>query len=720
MASMQPGPNVASWPPSAKSKPPRRTPCAPNSASRTRAKLDFGATSNARRHPQQHRAGAALHSTAGAGLADARAAGVRVRARLCMSDSLFLRIKSLNIRTMRGVSSSKSVVRVAAAHNLRELAAELGVNATSGIDPSRIGLNYQLRGPDTAAGVADLAQALLDNAGVTKLRRDACMALELVFSLPQGSAVNHREYFAAAVDWADDFFNVPILSAAVHLDEPSRHMHVLLLPLVAGRMQGGALSGGPAKIKMMLADFQKQVGQRFGLVHQPRAKRLSKTNRDAGGRLVLDALKAHPERLNVPAVRDALVAALGQHHETLLPLLGLALPTPAKARGKSFAAIMTAPCRLERTASKHTSIHVAKPKSIHIGPTSIENELPESSNVYHCVHVAPTKPAFPHDFHHRHAIGDASIDQPNTEGDQSEASQPEAGAQWSAAQRSTSGITSATGQIRNTSSAQVQTVSLAQPLKPAVEIAPTSSVPADQRQPADTLLEVQEAPAPPTTGPTANTGNEPTKRARAAANRQPASTPAPGERAEMDNLVLAQQPTSASTAPMATVKDVQPLDAPETKRMNFVQLVEQHTAGAAVDATTFGRIPSFVDTPAADVDRVLRTEQVPTATALQPPIDEVQILHPIGGAELDAEGDYQRQHDDDHLAECWDEHGEFVTVPSTRARPPRSRPALQSNASSNAPSMPRALPEARASPTALAHQLLAIASATSTNERPKP
>src|SRR5471030_1226655 len=692
MASMQPGPNVASWPPSAKSKPSRRTPCAPNSASRTHAKLDFGATSNARRHPQQHRAGAALHTTAGAGLDDARAAGVRVRARLCMSDSLFLRIKSLNIRTMRGVSSSKSVVRVAAAHNLRELAAELGVNATSGIDPSRIGLNYQLRGPDTAAGVADLAQALLDNAGVTKLRRDACMALELVFSLPQGSAVNHREYFAAAVDWADDFFNVPILSAAVHLDEPSRHMHVLLLPLVAGRMQGGALSGGPAKIKMMLADFQKQVGQRFGLVHQPRAKRLSKTNRDAGGRLVLDALKAHPERLNVPAVRDALVAALGQHHETLLPLLGLALPTPAKARGKSFAAIMTAPCRLERTASKHTSIHVAKPKSIHIGPTSIENELPESSNVYHCVHVAPTKPAFPHDFHHRHAIGDASVDQPNTEREQSEASQPEAGAQWSAAQRSTTAGESST----------------------------TSSTPTDQRQPADTLRSFAEAPAPATTGPTANTGNEPTKRARAAANRQPASTPAPGERAEMDNLVLAQQPTSASTAPMATVKDVQPLDAPETKRMNFVQLVEQHTAGAAVDATTFGRIPSFVDTPAADVDRVLRTEQVPTATALQPPIDEVQILHPIGGPELDAEGDYQRQHDDDHLAECWDEHGEFVTVPSTRARPPRSRPALQSNASSNAPSMPRALPEARASPTALAHQLLASASTTSTNERPKP
>jgi hypothetical protein len=349
-----------------------------------------------------------------------------------MTSSLFLRIKPLNIKTMRGVTSNASVIRVAAMHNLREIVAEFGARADSHINPARIALNYQLRGPGTAAGVADLAQALLDNAGVQKLRRDACMALELVFSLPQGSAVDHREYFAAAVAWADGFFNVPILSAAVHLDEPAKHCHVLLLPLVAGRMQGGALAGGPAKIRMMLADFQQQVGQRFGLAHQPRAKRLSKSNRDAAGRMVLDMLKAHPERLNVPAVRDALVAALGQHHETLLPLLDLALPAPAKAKGKSFAAIMTAPCKPERPAGKRTSIHVAEPKSIDVGPATATNAVQESSNVYLCVHVAPPAPAFPPTTSTQPA-GDPRINRTAN----SEASQPEAGAQWSAAQRST-------------------------------------------------------------------------------------------------------------------------------------------------------------------------------------------------------------------------------------------------------------------------------------------
>lgn len=318
-----------------------------------------------------------------------------------MSESLFLRIKSLNVKTMHGVSSAKNVIKVAAMHNLREIVAEFGVRADSHIDLARVALNYQLRGPATAAGVADLALALLNNASVHKLRKDACMALEVVFSLPPGSAVDHREFFGAAVVWADAFFNVPILSAAVHLDEAAPHCHVLLLPLVGGRMKGGALAGGPTKIKMMLSDFQQQVGQRFGLTHQPRAKRLSKTSRDAAGRMVLDALKSHPERFNVPAVRDVLVAALGAHHETLLPLLGLALPTPAKRKEKSFAAMMTAPCKPEPTARRRTSIDVAISTSIDVGLHQAAVGTRDSATSMLCIDVALPVQAFPHDFHHR-------------------------------------------------------------------------------------------------------------------------------------------------------------------------------------------------------------------------------------------------------------------------------------------------------------------------------
>jgi len=302
-----------------------------------------------------------------------------------MTDSLYLRLKSLNTRTVRGVTSPKNIVRVAAMHNLREIQAELGASAASGINPARMHLNYQLRGPATADDVAGLAAALLDNAGVKTLRRDACMALELVISLPAGTVIDHREYFRAAVAWADTYFNVPILSAAVHLDEAAPHLHVLLLPLVAGRMQGGALAGGPAKIRAMLADFQHQVAQRFGLTHQPRTKRLSKLSRDAAGRMVLDALRARPERLCEPGVRDALVAALGSQAEALVGLLGLSMPT-TKAKAKSFAAIMTAPCKPERA---HRAAPNTKPIDIaqNLGNQGSEN----STTSMLCIDVAPSR-----------------------------------------------------------------------------------------------------------------------------------------------------------------------------------------------------------------------------------------------------------------------------------------------------------------------------------------
>lgn len=303
-----------------------------------------------------------------------------------MTDSLYLRLKSLNTRTVRGVTSPKNIVRVAAMHNLREIQAELGTSAASGINPARMHLNYQLRGPATADDVAGLALALLDNAGVTTLRRDACMALELVVSLPVDTAINHREYFAAAVTWADAYFNVPILSAAVHLDEAAPHLHILLLPLVLGRMQGGALAGGPAKIRAMLADFQHQVAQRFGLTHQPRAKRPSTPRRDAAGRMVLDALRARPERLSEPAMRAALVAALGSQAETLAALLGLSMPTTTKAKAKSFAAIMTAPCKPERA---HRAAPNTKPIDI---AQNLGNQADENSTTSMlCIDVAPSR-----------------------------------------------------------------------------------------------------------------------------------------------------------------------------------------------------------------------------------------------------------------------------------------------------------------------------------------
>src|SRR5471032_2586065 len=614
MASMQPGPNVASWPPSAKSKPPRRTPCAPNSASRTRAKLDFGATSNARRHGSRRHSGAAHHPTANTGMAVARHSGVRCRPGLhIMEEMQFLSVKPLSKKTTRASCADVVILNVMR-HNARELQAEIGVGADCGIDASRIHLNVTLYGAATADGVAMAARDAMREHGIVAPRKNATLGIEIIVSLPADLDIDHQAYFRDAMAWAQQHYRVPLLSAILHNDESNPHLHLVLLPVRDGKLVGSELLGDRATMKTMQKDSHEQVGKRYGL-RMPAPKKLHSAAERAAGLTLLRATLQTNSALTDRAI-DALLVPHAKYPEPLLLALGLAMPAPP-VKG-SFVAMMTKKMRPEYPNRSFTKSAIGD-----FGPDIEGDLMGENKMSYPVLGHSVSSPDFPPFPEQPSATITPTTSQPSDE--KHAASLPKAGAQWSAAQRSTSGITSATGQIRNTSSAQVQTVSLAQPLKPAVEIAPTSSVPTDQRQPADTLRSFAEAPAPATTGPTANTGNEPTKRARAAANRQPASTPAPGEHAEMDNLVLAQQLTSASTAPMATAKDVQPLD-----------------------------------TPAADVDKVLRIEQVPAATA------------------------------------------------------------LQSNASSNAPSMPRALPEARASPTALAHQLLAIASTTSTNERPKP
>ena len=235
------------------------------------------------------------------------------------------------------------IVRVASKHNLREIAAEIGVDGH--IDPSRIADNIVLRGPATAEGVAQLAKSLMDAAGVTKCRKTAVMALELLFTLPAGMAIDLHLYFEQATSWAERHFGVPVLSCVVHLDEGAPHAHALLLPLVAGRMGGSDLHGGKAKLWAMQTSFHEEVGASYGLARQTPQKRISAPARTAAIKLARAALQANS------ALTDAIIEALLLPHAKdpaqLLLALGIAMPDAKTKRKQSFVAMMTAPCALE-------------------------------------------------------------------------------------------------------------------------------------------------------------------------------------------------------------------------------------------------------------------------------------------------------------------------------------------------------------------------------------
>lgn len=247
-----------------------------------------------------------------------------------MSAGAFLRLKKL-----KGAGK----IRVAAAHNLRAIAAEIG--AASHIDPARCRLNVHLAGPETPQGVSDLADALMHAAGVAKLRKDAVRAIEVLFSLPQGlNGFPYSDYFAACVEWAGAEFGA-VLCADVHHDEAAPHVHVLCLPLVDGRLVGSDLVGGPGKLRALQADFHTKVARVFGL-KRAGARRQSAVSREQWLRGVLGVLKARCDPVLKSALWPVIRDVLERDPRPFAETLGFEPESEGAgpSRRRSFTAIM--------------------------------------------------------------------------------------------------------------------------------------------------------------------------------------------------------------------------------------------------------------------------------------------------------------------------------------------------------------------------------------------
>lgn len=205
-----------------------------------------------------------------------------------MAGAFFFSVGTIGLSTREG--RKPSTLLKAARHNRRQIQAELG--ARSHIDSTRTHLNETIAGPDTPAAVATLAQGLMDGAGVVrdKLRKDHAQAVELLFSLAPDTTITTGKYFRRCVEWTgEQFGSVNILSADIHHDEAAPHLHVLVLPLVAGRMCGSSLITRP-KLAKLRTDFAKDVAKGFGLKAPP--GRMTGAMRGQAVRLVLERLES--------------------------------------------------------------------------------------------------------------------------------------------------------------------------------------------------------------------------------------------------------------------------------------------------------------------------------------------------------------------------------------------------------------------------------------------
>lgn len=231
----------------------------------------------------------------------------------------FLRIKKLK---------RSGIIAAAARHNKRIIQAESG--ASDSIDPTRSHLNYSLFGPPTADGVAQLAKDLMSAAGVVKLRKDAVLGIEAICSLPVNHTLDARAYFIDCVAWTGSYFGgaANVLSADVHLDEGAPHCHVLVLPLVDGRMVGGRLVGARSKLKSMHSQFHEAVAKPYGL--RKASARMSGARKPAAAAMVLARLRETNDTAMRSQVWATIRDAIEQGPDPWLLTLGLELALPPK------------------------------------------------------------------------------------------------------------------------------------------------------------------------------------------------------------------------------------------------------------------------------------------------------------------------------------------------------------------------------------------------------
>ena len=250
-----------------------------------------------------------------------------------MSAAAFLRVKKLK---------GSGIIKSAARHNKREIQAELG--ADSHIDPARTCLNETLQGAATPDDVAQLAKDLMRDAGIGKLRKDAVMGLELVFSLPPmhgfAGQDNDRTYFNDCARWAGAYFGGAqnILSVDIHRDEAAPHCHVLMLPLLDNRMDGSNMLGGKQKLQAMQKHFHESVASRYGLKKAP--ARLSGDTKQAAAKAILQRLRETSDTVLTSQVWALWRDAVERDPAPFLMAMGLSIDTPKKAL-RSMAAIFT-------------------------------------------------------------------------------------------------------------------------------------------------------------------------------------------------------------------------------------------------------------------------------------------------------------------------------------------------------------------------------------------
>jgi hypothetical protein len=235
-----------------------------------------------------------------------------------------------------------NIVRDAARHNLREIQAELG--AESSIDSRRSRRNEILEGPATAAEVVAGANQRMRGAGIDplKFRVDGVRLVEVMCSLPPDFNGDGRAYMIDCVAWAGQRYGGAdnVVSAVIHYDEAQLHCHILLVPLLDGRMAGSDMASyKPKIIEADQIDFHERVASKHGLRRSTR--HLGQYAKAALADAVVRRLRAENDSALTSRVWPAYRAAIEADPQQFADALGVEVELAAKGPMRTMAQIFT-------------------------------------------------------------------------------------------------------------------------------------------------------------------------------------------------------------------------------------------------------------------------------------------------------------------------------------------------------------------------------------------
>lgn len=200
-------------------------------------------------------------------------------------------------------------------HNFRE-------RVPSNADPERLKTNNYI---GSTSGALERYSELLPE----KVRKNAVHAVAIVMSggpewFEKATKKDIEKWKKLSLEWVTEKFGgrENLLCAAAHFDEKTPHMHVIMMPVVDGKLNARAVMGGSKyRMRELQDDFHEKVGKPLGMergIPNPRIKHTEPKEYAREMRKLKAELHAQKKALDArEGVLDAREAELKEWSNTL-------------------------------------------------------------------------------------------------------------------------------------------------------------------------------------------------------------------------------------------------------------------------------------------------------------------------------------------------------------------------------------------------------------------